>query len=636
VRVALDEGAPLLATGDALQLEQYGSPANALYRIVGATGSRNETAITAAGVDHGALTGLADDDHTGYLLASGARTGASAQAQTFTNGIIGPSWKPAADSTTALQLQDAAGTAKITVDTTNGRLGIGITPLATLHVNGPAIIGGAGTENIFITGGNATITGQRNIAIGLYAGLYARSISGSVFIGYGSGQNSVSGSGNIAFGPYTLSAGVTAHSNVAIGYAALQSTVSGAYCIAIGRESLNVAKVGNYNTGIGYRALAQATETTTGRITAFADYGAIVPGTVLATSAGHGRTTGQTLFVLGSEFYDGIKTITVVDANTFYFSATWAGNFTYPFSAICIWSYGVFADSNTAIGYYAGYNITTGANNTFIGHRAGYTDGTATTTNVSNAMAIGYMAQVTANNTIVFGGTGAYSSNAGFGITAPTSKLHVVGHADTPQFTVTGHTTQAVGTGLVQFTRNDAAAGVSAMLTLTALGSGGAGDGGSLVMLGKSSTTAAQSMGRLAYLWNVATHASRSADLVAYVSDNGGEREGWRIRGTGTAAALGVFGVTPQARPAAYTQTYSTVTRIHSNPTAGALTDSSGGTPGATLAAITGGGSACEDATKNAVASLAAQINALITDIANVKQVINQVVDDMQGYGWLQ
>lgn len=78
--------------------------------------------------DHGLLTGLADDDHSQYLLATGARTGASGQAQTFTNGIIGPTWKPAADSTTALQVQAAAGTpAIITINTVNNAVGLGTT-----------------------------------------------------------------------------------------------------------------------------------------------------------------------------------------------------------------------------------------------------------------------------------------------------------------------------------------------------------------------------------------------------------------------------------------------------------------------------------------------------------------------------
>lgn len=65
---------------------------------------------------------MATATETSYLLADGSRTGASSQAQTFTNGIVGPSWKPASDSTTALQLQNAAGTAVVTVDTTGQKL----------------------------------------------------------------------------------------------------------------------------------------------------------------------------------------------------------------------------------------------------------------------------------------------------------------------------------------------------------------------------------------------------------------------------------------------------------------------------------------------------------------------------------
>jgi len=70
--------------------------------------------------DHGALTGLSDDDHSQYLLATGSRTGATASRQVFTSGITTGSIRPSSDSTTALQLQNAAGTTVVTVDTTNG------------------------------------------------------------------------------------------------------------------------------------------------------------------------------------------------------------------------------------------------------------------------------------------------------------------------------------------------------------------------------------------------------------------------------------------------------------------------------------------------------------------------------------
>jgi hypothetical protein len=59
------------------------------------------------------------------LLTDGTQTGATAQAQTFTNGIIGPTWKPAANSTTALILANAAGTGILNIDSTNARVQIG-------------------------------------------------------------------------------------------------------------------------------------------------------------------------------------------------------------------------------------------------------------------------------------------------------------------------------------------------------------------------------------------------------------------------------------------------------------------------------------------------------------------------------
>lgn len=113
---------------------------------------------------------------------------------------------------------------------------------------------------------------------------------------------------------------------------------------------------------------------------------------------------------------------------------------------------------------------------------------------------------------------------------------------------------------------------------------------------------------------------------------------------------VGFYGVTPAARPSAYTQTYSTATRTHSNPTATALTDNSGGSADSTIAAMTDPADtpltadALRDdlvanyllAARNNVADLAAKVNALIIDLANAKQVLNQVIDDLQTNGLLQ
>lgn len=80
-------------------------------------------------------------------------------------------------------------------------------------------------------------------------------------------------------------------------------------------------------------------------------------------------------------------------------------------------------------------------------------------------------------------------------------------------------------------------------------GTPAAGYGLSLKIQGKSSTTPEQDMARIAALWNVATHASRAADLVAYSYDHAAEREIWRGRANGSAAAIGFLGATPVARP---------------------------------------------------------------------------------------
>jgi len=61
----------------------------------------------------------------------------------------------------------------------------------------------------------------------------------------------------------------------------------------------------------------------TGSITAFADYSGTVPGTISATSAGHGRSTGDIVVInltSAPNDYSGVYEITVIDADTFYFT----------------------------------------------------------------------------------------------------------------------------------------------------------------------------------------------------------------------------------------------------------------------------------------------------------------------------
>lgn len=99
--------------------------------------------------------------------------------------------------------------------------------------------------------------------------------------------------------------------------------------------------------------------------------------------------------------------------------------------------------------------------------------------------------------------------------------------------------------------------------------------------------------------------------------------------GTATSQKLGFYNATPIVQASAYTQTYATADRTHANPTAAALTVSDGvGTNDGTIAAITADASVIA-----AVQELADQINKLIADQADTKQLVNSVIDDLQALG---
>jgi len=87
------------------------------------------------------------------------------------------------------------------------------------------------------------------------------------------------------------------------------------------------------------------------------------------------------------------------------------------------------------------------------------------------------------------------------------------------------------------------------------------------------------------------------------------------------------------ATPSTFVQTYSTADLTHAARTAAALTDNSGGTVGTTIASITGGGAGCENATKNAIASLADQVNKVEADQVDTAQLLNALIDSLQAQG---
>jgi hypothetical protein len=188
----------------------------------------------------------------------------------------------------------------------------------------------------------------------------------STFWGYNAGSTYAAGLGNTFFGALTggyNGAGLTGNYNSAFGYSALKNVTSGSGNFAMGVNSLIALTTGTYNIAIGGNTLTKIT------------------GTAFNIAIGE-SAMGNT---------------------------------------------GTGVDNTIAFGYSAGYSMTTD-NNVFIGHQSGYTDGTnATTTNLTNATAIGYMAQVQQANSCILGGVGANAQDLGVTTMTPKAKIHGVG-----------------------------------------------------------------------------------------------------------------------------------------------------------------------------------------------------------------
>lgn len=106
--------------------------------------------------------------------------------------------------------------------------------------------------------------------------------------------------------------------------------------------------------------------------------------------------------------------------------------------------------------------------------------------------------------------------------------------------------------------------------------------------------------------------------------------------GTATTQKIAFYNATPIVRPSAYTQTFSTANKTMAARTAAALTNNTGGTVSTTLAAITAGATYSQAdmvAVKNALASLADQVNKQRTDDLDTAEVVNAVIDDLQALG---
>lgn len=83
----------------------------------------------------------------------------------------------------------------------------------------------------------------------------------------------------------------------------------------------------------------------------------------------------------------------------------------------------------------------------------------------------------------------------------------------------------------------------------------------------------------------------------------------------------GFFGASPVTKRSAYTQTYSTADKTHANPTA------------TTVATTSATNSSPYGYSQSQADAIVTAVNALVADVADVKQLVNSVIDDLQALG---
>lgn len=114
------------------------------------------------------------------------------------------------------------------------------------------------------------------------------------------------------------------------------------------------------------------------------------------------------------------------------------------------------------------------------------------------------------------------------------------------------------------------------------------------------------------------------------VSLRSGANNRIEVDGTG----IGFFGIAPVARATAYTQTYSTADKTLASTVGAALSGITSSTAGTALAEP--GGTYAQAEHQQNYRRLQDRDNELRTDLLDVAQMLNSVIDDLQAYGLLQ
>jgi len=347
----------------------YAESANTSYRHSALVFERDDNGVGDATGNVHILNSVSGSGSTSAVLAD-AKLSLLKTGSAILAGI--PFYSDAANN--SMYTHDVSGTDDTA--TGNTAYGFGAMDAITTGDNNTAVgksAGGnlsSGVGNVMIGGfaGDAIATGNYNVAVGRSA-LSAEDAHGynvavgtfsllnqnagvnafNVGVGYGTGQNITTGVRNVIIGG-SAGDGISLGShNVAMGYSSLSATNAGSKSVAIGSGALSVQasqftdETCDYNNDptIGHDANTAIL------------VGMRVTGTGIPANSFVKTKTSDTEFELGNAAGDDVSTTGgVVNNGTLTFT-------------------GGVDSHNTAVGYSAGFSVTTGINNTIMGGLAG-------------------------------------------------------------------------------------------------------------------------------------------------------------------------------------------------------------------------------------------------------------------------
>jgi len=251
-----------------------------------------------------------------------------------------------------------------------------------------------GTSNTFlgIGSGNFTLSvAANNIAVGASSLTSLTTGNTNVAIGLTALASNNSGSRNIGIGSLALNLNTSGNENIGIGTSALTANTIGGQSVAIGTDAMRANTSGTSNTAIGtsslYTNTIGADNTAVGAGAGYAVTGdlntAVGASALRGASASGGRNCGfghSSLYSIGSGSYNVAAGVSALSSNT-------------------------SGSNNVAIGHQAGLTASgananvSGSNNTWVG----YNSGPGTTTQLSNATAIGNGATSSTSNEVTLG-----------------------------------------------------------------------------------------------------------------------------------------------------------------------------------------------------------------------------------------